>query len=322
MSGADRDPFVFVVGCGRSGTTVLRTVLDSHPDLAVSHEGRFIYPLSRRRERYERPEGFDVAAFTADLLADRAVRTNLGLGEDDLRTALGGPPVVDYPDAVRRIFTHYAARAGKRRYGDKMPAYVLHLPVLGEMFPEARFVHIIRDGRDVALSSLAIDDNRLDALDLALNWKIRVGTGRADGRALGPHRYHEVRYEALITEPTAHVTGLCEFLDLDFDPAMLRFAEKRTGVPEKVLVNPRHARLAEPLSPGLRSWRTHMGRRDLEVFEAAAGHLLTELGYERAVARPPLSARVRVARGRVRHQVDRGRARLPGLLRRARQARP
>lgn len=316
MNDGGRDPFVFVVGCGRSGTTVLRTVLDSHPDLAVSHEGRFVYPLSRRRATYERSGGFAVDAFAADLLADRAVRTNLGLEEHDLRAALSGAPVADYPDAVRRIFAHYAARAGKRRYGDKMPAYVLHLPVLAEMFPEARFVHIIRDGRDVALSSMAIADNRLDALDLALNWKVRVGTGRADGLRLGPARYHEVRYEALIAEPAAQVAGLCEFLDLDFDPAMLRFSEQRAGVPDKVLVNPRHARLAEPLSPGTRSWRTHMVRRDLEVFEAAAGPLLTELGYERAVPRPPLSARARVARGWVGHQVDRGRARLPGLLRR------
>jgi Sulfotransferase family len=322
MNDAEHDPFVFVVGCGRSGTTVLRTVLDSHPDLAVSHEGRFVYPLSRRRARYERPEGFDVDALAGDLLADRAVRTNLGMDGDDLRVALGGAPVADYPDAVRRIFAYYAARAGKGRYGDKMPAYVLHMPVLAELFPEARFVHIIRDGRDVALSSMAIEGNRLGALDLALNWKARVGTGRADGRTLGPHRYHEVRYEHLVAEPGAEVATLCEFLDLDVDPAMLRFSEQRAGIPEKVLVNPRHARLAEPLSPGTRSWRTHMGRRDLELFEAAAGPLLSELGYERAVPRPRLSARARVALGRARHQVDRAHARLPGLLRRAGQGRP
>jgi hypothetical protein len=322
MSGADRDPFVFVVGCGRSGTTVLRTVLDSHPDLAVSHEGRFVYPLSRRRARYERPAGFDVDALVADLHADRAVRTNLGMDGDDLREALGGDPVADYPDAVRRIFAFYAARAGKRRYGDKMPAYVLHLPVLAGMFPEARFVHIIRDGRDVALSSMAVEGHRLDTVDLALNWKLRVGTGRADGRALGPSRYHEVRYERLVAEPGAEVAVLCGFLDLDFEPAMLRFSEHRAGVPEKVLVNPRHARLAEPLSPGARSWRTHMDRRDLEVFEAAAGALLTELGYERAAPRPPVSAHARVALGRVLHQADRARARLPGVVRRAGQGRP
>jgi hypothetical protein len=309
-------PFVFVVGCGRSGTTVLRTVLDSHPDLAVSHEGRFVYPLGRRRDRYQRPEGFAVDRFTADLLADRAVRTNLGFDETDVSAALSGPPVRDYSDAVRRIFAYYAGRAGKSRYGDKMPAYVLHMPVLAALFPEARFVHIIRDGRDVTLSSMAIEGNRLDVLALSLNWRARVRTGRSDGQALGRARYHEIRYESLIAEPEASVVGLCGFLELDFDPAMLRFSEHRAGVPDKVLVNPRHSRLAEPLSAGARSWRTHMHRRDLEVFEAAAGALLSELGYERAVPRPPLRARAVVAWGLVRHQLQRAQARLPGRLRR------
>ena len=309
-------PFVFVVGCGRSGTTVLRTVLDSHPDLAVSHEGRFVYPLSRHRDRYQRPEGFAVDRFAADLLADRAVRTNLGFDETEVSTALGGPPIKDYSDAVRRIFAYYAGRAGKGRYGDKMPAYVLHMPALAALFPEARFVHIIRDGRDVALSSMAIKGNRLDVLALAVNWKARVEAGRSDGGVLGPARYHEIRYESLIAEPEASVTTLCGFLELDFDPAMLRFSEHRAGVPDKVLVNPRHSRLAEPLSPGARSWRTHMPRRDLEVFEAAAGALLSELGYERAVSQPPLRARAEAAWGLVRHQLQRARARLPGRLRR------
>ncbi|MGH8773887.1 MAG: sulfotransferase family protein [Jiangellaceae bacterium] len=309
-------PFVFVVGCGRSGTTVLRTVLDSHPELAVSHEGGFVYPLSRRRARYERPGGFAVEAFATDLLAARAVRTNLALTDEDVHAALDGEPVVDYPDAVRRIFAYYAARQGKERYGDKMPGYVQHLPALAELFPEARFVHIIRDGRDVALSSMAIEGNTLDVLALAINWKLRVETGRTDGGALTPGRYHEVRYEALTGEPESQVRHLCAFLDLDFDPTMLEFSRRRDGTPAKVLVNPRHARLAEPLSAGPRSWRTHMARPDLETFEAVAGALLSELGYDRAVPSPPLTARSKAAWGWARHQSQRVRARLPGMLRR------
>ena len=85
-------PFVFVLGAGRSGTSVLRSVLDGHSRLAVAHEGRFVFPLSRRRARYERADGFDVDVFAADLLADPAVRGNLGLEPDDVRTALGGAP--------------------------------------------------------------------------------------------------------------------------------------------------------------------------------------------------------------------------------------
>jgi Sulfotransferase family len=313
----DRPPFLFVVGCGRSGTTVLRTLLDSNPELAVAHEGRFLVPLGLRRARYERPEGFDGERFVDDMARDAAVGTNLGFDEDELRTLVAERPVVDFADAARRVFARYASRQGKPRYGDKMPGYVLRIPLLAVMFPEARFVHIIRDGRDVALSSIAIDGNAKDPVELAINWTTRVGAGREAGRDLGPGRYREVRYEALVADPEPVVSELCDFLDLDFEPAMLRFFERADGVPAKVQVNPRHARLAEPLSQGRRSWRTEMPSDDLERFEAVAGDRLAELGYERGVARPSYSARLDAARGRLRWHADRVRTRLPGKLRRA-----
>jgi Sulfotransferase family len=309
-------PFLFVVGCGRSGTTVLRTILDAHPELAVTHESKFIVPLGIRRRRYERPEGFDLDRFIHDLLADAGVRANLGLGEVWVREALA-TPVSDYPDAVRRIFAAYAARHHKRRYGDKMPGSVLRIPLLAELFPEARFVHIIRDGRDVALSSMAIAGLDPDPVSWALNWKARVAAGRKAGRALGPDRYHEVRYEALIDGPDDVISGVCAFLDLVHDPAMLRFFEQSDRVPAKVRSNPRHARLGEPVSAGARSWRADMPAPQLEVFEAAAGDLLTELGYPRAVPRPSRRAQARAAQGVLRWQTRRARARLPGQLRRS-----
>jgi hypothetical protein len=230
-------PFTFVVGCGRSGTTVLRTVLDAHPHLAVAHEGRFVSPLGKRRSRYERPEGFDTDRLVADLLADRATRTNLELDEDDLRAALV-PPVADFADATRRVFAHYAAKRGKDRYGDKFPGYVLRMDLLAGLFPEGRFVHIVRDGRDVALSNRAIEGQWDDAVALALNWAARVRAGREAGARLGPGRYHEVRYEALVATPGETVAPVCRFLDLTYEPAMLAFAARDGAVPAKVEANP------------------------------------------------------------------------------------
>jgi hypothetical protein len=318
MTGSEQfPPFVFVLGAGRSGTSVLRSVLDGHSQLAVSHEGRFVFPLSRRRSRYERADGFDVDAFAADLLADPAVRGNLGLEPDDVRTALGGAPIVNYPDAVRRVFAYYASQRGKSRYGDKMPAYVQRIPTLAAMFPEGRFVHIIRDGRDVALSTMAIPGERQDPVALGIDWRRRVEAGRTAGARLGARRYHEVRYERLVADPEEPVAELCRFLDLDYEPEMLQFFERRDNVPAKVRANPRHARLAEPLSSGARSWRTDMQPADLERFEVVAGELLVELGYERGAPRPSVTARAAAAWGRVRWSVHGGGVRLPGVVRRA-----
>jgi hypothetical protein len=275
-------PFLFIVGCGRSGTSVLRRVLDGHSQLAVAHEGRFVAPLSRRRARYERDDGFDVEAFAADLLVDPAVRGNLGLSVEDVRAALDGAPVLDYPDAVRRVFAFYAARQGKPRYGDKMPAYVLRMPALADLFPEARFVHIIRDGRDVALSYQSVAWGPTTAEEAAIRWRGNVRRGRRDGRRLGADRYREVRYEELVADPEPVLRSLCEFLDLAWDDAMLHHHVAAGAVVAATRFPGAHQRLLLPPTRGLRDWRRDMPERDVAGFEAIAGDLLDELGYGRA----------------------------------------
>ncbi len=232
-------------------------------------------------------------------------------------TALGPAPPVDYPDAVRRVYAHWAARRGKARYGDKMPGYVLRIPALATLLPEAHFVHIIRDGRDVALSTMAIPGTDHDPVALAIEWSRRVGAGRRAGTELGSGRYREVRYEDLVTDPTRPAEDLCAFLDLPYEPAMLLVADRHERHPDKLRTNPRHARLGEPLSMGPRSWRTDMAASDRERFEAVAGGLLDDLGYERSPAEPSAATRAAVAVGRARWHTRRARARMPGVVRRA-----
>jgi hypothetical protein len=309
-------PFTFVVGCGRSGTTVLRTALDAHPELAVTHEAGFVFPLSRRRSTYEQPV-FDVERLVADIVGGRRGKNlgNLGMDADDLRAALAGAPVTDYPDAVRRVFAAYATRQGKPRYGDKMPSYVLHLPQLAALFPEGRFVHIVRDGRDVVRSSLAFPNNRSSLPSLALSWGARVKVGRRAGRALGAARYLEVRYEELVTEPARVLADVLAFLDLPYDAAVLHSHERK--LPDRLAVHPAHQRLAEPLSPSKRTWRETMSPREVELVEALVGDVLDELGYERAVPHPSPVMRTRALWARAAYQQERARARLPGVVRRA-----
>jgi hypothetical protein len=300
---------VFVIGCGRSGTTLLRSVLDGHPRLAVAHEARFIPRLARRRARYEQADGFDAGRLVADLAGNPAITENLGMSSEDLLAALdGGEPVAGYPDAVDRIFTAYAQRFGKQRWGDKMPGYVLQIPLLASLFPAAQFVHIVRDGRDVALSTLALDDVDEDLAMAACNWRQRVTTGRRDGAALGSDRYQEVRYEDLVDDGQATVRMLCGFLGLPYDEAMLAVPATGTS-PARLLANPRHARLHEPVSRGPRSWRTHMERADVALFEAIAGPVLTRFGYERAAPRPGFTVRLRALWARARWQLARARSR-------------
>ena len=130
------------------------------------------------------------------------------------------------PEAVRAMFSAYAHRQGKRRYAEKTPANVMHISLLGELFPESRFIHIIRDGRDVTLSYLSVDFGAESVGEGAISWKRAVEQGRRDGSSLGPDRYREIKYEDLVHDPEGALRDLCAFVELPFDPRMLRYFER------------------------------------------------------------------------------------------------
>lgn len=280
--------FPFFVGCERSGTTLFRAILDSHPEMAIPGESYFIADMGWNRQCYERHNGFATELFVSDLL--KHPRFCLwDLPEEEVRKALTTPPPPEsYADAIRRVFALHAHLQGKTRYGDKTPVYVRFIPLLAQIFPEARFVHIIRDGRNVALSIQEIG-KRLGPKryrnigECAIHWRGRVELGREAGRQIGSDRYLEVRYEDLVEDPERVVRTLCEFVDLEFHNEMLRYFERAEELVSS-FTNPSIQRsLFLPPTKNLRDWRCQMSKEDTALFEILAGDLLVELGYERSV---------------------------------------
>lgn len=291
MSSTHPEIFPFILGCGRSGTTLLRAIFDSHAAMAIPHESYFITKLAGRRRRYERNGGFDTDRFTRDLVGHSWFH-RWGLNPEDVRGAFRRERPADFPGAVRSVFSLYAAVHDKPRYGDKTPMYVLHIPLLAGLFPEARFVHIVRDGRDVAMSLLEQEWGSNSVVEAALFWRRRVVKGRRDGSALGPGRYTEVRYEDLVEQPETVVAQLCDFMCLKFEPEMFQYFERAGEIVEGAAFPHRHARINLPPTKGLRDWRRQMTAADIATFSALAGDTLDDFGYERG-ALP--SARVRAS---------------------------
>jgi hypothetical protein len=276
--GHGRLPFPFFVGCGRSGTTLLRAMFDSHPQMAVPPESWFVAGMARHPDTYAGPTGLDRDRFLADLLrSDRFRAWDLPPG--DVRQTVDGAN--DLPQAFRGVFALYAERQGKARYADKTPSYVLELRLLADLFPEARFVHVIRDGRDVALSFRDMPFGPSSIAEGARFWRRRVIAGQRSGRSLGPSRYRELRYEDLIEHTGEVLRDLCDFLDLPFEDEMLRYHERAEEASRGVKFHEQHRAIERPPTRGLRDWRTQMSPADLSTFEALAGDLLGELGYER-----------------------------------------
>jgi hypothetical protein len=282
-------PPVLILGVSRSGTTLLKEMLDRHSALAIPSESYFIPQLWDRHG--ERSSVDDVVE---DLGRIARVR-EWGVAPDDVRARLA--PGAGFNDVVDAVYRAYAESRGKARYGDKTPSYMQHLRLLERVFPAAQFVHIVRDGRDAGLSFMAMKrkprfnlgrPRRL--LEFACAWRLEVEGARRFGARLGSERYLELRYEDLVGEPEARLGEVCRYLGLELEPAQLEYHH---DVDPGRLQD--HPRLAEPPTKDVRRWREEMSPRDQEVFEAVAGGLLSELGYERAYPEPSASARARAA---------------------------
>lgn len=285
-AGSAQSVFPFFVGSGRSGTTLLRAMFDSHPQVCIPDEVSFLVRLSapRNRWRYQRGKSFDRAAFL-NLLRSNSSFRRWELPETLLQDLRADESLQSFSEVVRAVYKAQAMRHGKAQYGDKTPMHVLHMPVLLRLFPEAKFVHIIRDGRDVASSYLSIREWGPTSLEqAALDWRRRLTIGRRDGRLIGPVRYMEVRYEDLVTDTAKVVTEVCHFLGLGFDEGMLRYHERAETVIGDVHFPIRHQHLRLPPTPRLRDWRSDMPHESVIKFELLAGGVLSELGYERTVA--------------------------------------
>jgi hypothetical protein len=266
---------LFVLGVSRSGTTMLRVILDRSSGIAIPDETFFIPQLAHRHRGVVEP---------AELLEDlrrlpRLAAWDIPAGElvSRLRPGMTIGPALD------AVFAVYSSKHGKPRWGDKTPMYMRHLGLIDRLFPDAQHVHLIRDGRDAALAFLDMPEGVVtrtwahprSPAGFACEWQTEVGRARELGRRLGPARYTEIRYEDLVTDTEAVVRSVCQFAGLPFEPEMLEYA----GAVD-VSAKPHHQRLLQPPTRGVRDWRTQMSRDDALAFERIAGDRLAELEYE------------------------------------------
>jgi hypothetical protein len=295
--------FPFFVGRGRSGTTLFRAIFDSHSHLAIPGESH-LPELFRRRRWYER-SGFRADSFLEDALANEIIPTGWQIPHTVIREWMKANPPQDLADAIRGLFVLYAQQHGKNRYGDKTPQHVLHLPTIASLFPESRIVHIIRDGRNVALSFLDATFGPRSVEEVAVSWKRLVGAGRRAGAALGPSRYREIRYEDFLDEPEDSVRSLCAFLDLEFEDKMLQYHTRADAIISSAPHPEAHQRLRQPPTRTFRDWRREMSQEDVVLFEALAGDLLVDLGYERGAPSPPFRVQLYARSRRLRIEGER-----------------
>lgn len=313
-------PVFFVVGMGKSGTSWLMNTLNGHPEILCNGEGRF-FGREWRRENHEKinkpvlASSFYSAMSSSEYLrlwVERSVWTRNGDPEELLAGLMHA--------AIDHILLKALAESGKKVVGDKSlltPGFVEEVRAI---YPEAKIVHIIRDGRDAAVSQIhhmwnrdikqgGVHDLKPEEIEkretylkdpkaflesgesiftekrlrwVAKNWNLRIGEAIHDGPTLFGANYIEVRYEDLLDRPHEEVRQLAAFLGVDTrDEAV----EQAVGAASFEKMSRGRQRGEEDPTSFFRKgiagdWKNYFTTRDKEIYKGEAGALLVKLGYE------------------------------------------
>jgi hypothetical protein len=299
--GAPVDRPLFVVGYPRSGTTMLRLMLHSHPRIAIPYETSFLLAAYRHRRRFGKLTDPANQRKLADFIVDRSEGKFdlLGLERSAARERiLAAPPTLG--SALAAVYSAYAERHGKPRWGDKRPSYVRWMDELLRLFPDAQFINIVRDGRDCIASLLDMPWYTKDIYYWAAEWNAAIDTAARAQARMPAGSFCQLRYEDLVVSPEPQLRRLCDFLGETYHPAMSEPNRLATEIvpPSKTW----HGRTRTPVTTDrIGTWASRLEPWQVAVCESAMGQRLRSLGYETSGApRPALAHRLRSARAAVR----------------------
>lgn len=289
-TGAKNPPPFFVVGFQRSGTTMLRLMLNSHPNCAVPFESGFVTAFFDSSDDYG---DLGVLDNRRRLLDDILGCSWVARGKliEDPNSVLEYP-IASYADMVDAIFTEYAKRREKTRWGDKTPGYITEIDILMKLFPDCRILHLVRDGRDVALSFRRISWGSANIPRVAQDWSWSNVLASKMGALLGD-QYLEVRYEDLVlnTEPTLRL--VCAFLGEPYDEAMLGYHVDGGAEIPADSAQWHESSVKLPDRDKVYEWKRVMSVADRIIFEEVAGDALELFGYKRENRSRTLGSRLR-----------------------------
>lgn len=275
--GYDDTPF-FVLGAARSGTTMLRLMLNRHSRLAIPFESHFLQPILAELPT-DRPLEPHEAARMADIVTNERNFRTWHLDAAQVRGELIARTPARLADLVDALYRLEIAGSGKPRWGDKTPYYYVCWQQIMGLFPTSRLIHIIRDGRDVSISLERVGWHGPTASDRARYWLERVEMAQEAERKLGPERNLIIRYEDLVLDTRATLEKVCDFLNETFEPEMLGFFTDAALHISDVDGDVHRKVLRAPQADDVARWRREMPIEQQREFEAVAGQGLRTMSY-------------------------------------------
>ncbi|WP_188188814.1 sulfotransferase family protein [Nonomuraea sp. SYSU D8015] len=271
---------VLIIGTERSGSNMLRLILDAHSQITVPHPPHFMRYLSPIAASYG---DLSVEANRRALARDalRLLRTHIHPWPHRIdRELVVAEAGTDLFGLVSAIYEQYRRAENKERWGCKSTFMVDHVDEVRRTYPDAKFVWLVRDPRDVAASAKRSVFGHCHPYLTARLWRAQQERALLAHRRLGPGTVHRLRYEDLVTDPAGEVERLCAFLEVEVEPAMLRHHQSPSAQ--------RIARMSEswrnvgrPITAAkIGSHRSSLWEEERLQVEAVAGSLMGQLGYD------------------------------------------
>ncbi len=283
---------VFIVGAQRSGTTLLRMLLNAHSKIAIPEEARFLMPMLEQRHLDAGFHGEDYSKLVSFLRASEEFglwNYDSGPFFADLE-ARSGIGLVEMMDG---LYGSFAQGEGKRYWGDKS-LFFRRIDILARMFPQGSFIHIVRDGRDVFDSWRKMDASKDCAPAAALDWRLKLNLIERAFARLPADRTLTIRFEDLLVNAEQVARTACGFLGVDYEEGMLEFHQK-----SRRYVGDHHSQLIfKPIESGNQSkWRNNLSHAEKVAFDLVAGPQLDRYGYGRSDEACSIGDRVGVLLG-------------------------
>ncbi|MEZ5084185.1 MAG: sulfotransferase [Bacteroidales bacterium] len=279
-------PFFFIIGRPRSGTTLLRTLLDAHPNVIIPHESPVILNLFNRYIKKVNWSEKDIRNFYNDLKSQH-IFSHWNINENELFSSLlECKGEFTYQGLIKVLYSRFTSVYKKKNtqiIGDKNPVYSYNFNRLFPIFPNARIIHITRDYRDQIVSMKKMDFEMPDPALMAYRWKISVKEISAYTRKY-PNQFYSLKYEDLVSDPEMKMTEVCNFLGIEYKKEILDFhtIENVSEFLPVEAMNKFHSSLLNPISvKKVNSWKTNLSNKEIKIADFVVGEYAERSGYSR-----------------------------------------
>lgn len=304
-------PIVFILAKGRSGTTLLQTMLDAHSEIIAPFESRFVAHFQNRYASITNWTPTLKNRFIKDVLGEMKISFFWEIEHDVLFKRVHAlPQVTSYAMLCRQVYLSsksFFEKQTPKVIVDKNPIYALLIPLLTKIFPEARFIHCVRDFRANCASFHKFHPQK-SMTELGYMWN-RYNIKIEVLKQKYPHKFHTINYEDLVTKPSQTLSSICDFLHVRYQPSMLLYHEKvskfyaayveRSQTTEikhirELGAQTVHKNLSEPLNPNLiNNWKKKLSEDQVTTLEKICGAVGKMYGYnvgfnEAEIKTPPL----------------------------------